>query len=70
MPDFALCGAVACMHQNGHQHEKSQLLQVYFHKYYWNVINPYQLEDFKIKLWIYTYKQQATRHHSEYRSRF
>ena len=24
----------------------------------------------KLKLWIYTYMQQVTRHHSEYKSRF
>ena len=49
MPHFALCSAIVYTHQNGHQCEKSQFLQVHFHKYYWNMIYTQQIEDFKIK---------------------
>ena len=48
----------------------SVFCKFYFHKYYWNMMYPCQIKVFKLKSWIYTYMQQATRHHSEYKSRF
>ena len=39
---------------------KILVLQVYFHKYYWNIMYVCQLEDFKMKIVdIYIYIQQA-----------
>ena len=50
---------------------KILVLQVYFHKYSWNMMHLCLIEDFKIKIVdLNTHKQQATRHHSEYKFRF